>query len=126
MVDLAGIPPFGGGGVNIRQTPDSPAPQVPVVEATLKGQSLSSRGSSNASQHESGHQGGHNPKPDSPQIHEPIDPNVLPGPPPAFQISLLELDRDLAQTLARLNATQAIQSDANAIAGIEETVPGDD
>ena len=111
MVELAGIPPFGGGGVNIRQTNTPPAPAVPAVEAAATGQGLSGRMSSNQSQSESGSDR-HNapslalPGPDRP------DPHALPGPPPAFQISLLELDRDLAQTLARLNAEHIHSSEA--------------
>lgn len=39
--------------------------------------------------------------------HEVARRALLPGPPPAFELSLLELERDLRHLLARLEATRA-------------------
>ena len=114
MVDLAGLPSFGGGGVNIRQNVEPPVPVVPVVEPGASSQASSGRMSSGHPQTDSGQRDGSefayaNAK-------KRIDPNATPGPPPTFQISLLEMDRDLAETLARINATYAMERDAAAIA----------
>lgn len=124
MVELAGIPPFGGGGVNIRQTSTAPAPAVPAVEASSAGQGLSGRMSSSQS-HNNGFTLGYrasDTRSDRAR-REIVDPNALPGPPPTFQISLLELDRDLAQTLARLNAKRAIAGNVQAITRLEAEAP---
>ncbi|MCP3968864.1 MAG: hypothetical protein GY717_00805 [Rhodobacteraceae bacterium] len=117
MVDLAGIPPFGGGGVNVRPVNDAPASAVPAVEAAGAGQGLAGRMDSERSQTGSGQGWQQAPQPG---IVQETDPHALPGPPPTFQISLLEMDRDLSQMLARINATHAIASDAAAIAGPAE------
>jgi len=113
MVGLAGIPPFGGGGVNIRPNIEpAAAAAVPLVEASVAGQALSGRMSSGQSQTDSGagHPSG------QPVEQKRVDLNEVPGPPPTFQISLLELDHNLAETLARINAAHAIARDAGAIA----------
>lgn len=120
MVELAGIPPFGGGGVNTRPVSDTAAAAVPAVEASVKGQGLSGHSSSNQS-----HSDQHGKNLDGQAASQPAprvgagapDPDALTGPPPSFQVSVLEMDRNLAQTLARINAAHAIESDAKAIAG---------
>lgn len=116
MVDLAGIPPFGGGGFSIRQPVEPPAPMVPPVEPSANSAGLSGNISSGQPQTESGRQASV-PAPLQRDPKEPVDRHAVPGPPPTFQISLLEMDRDLSATLARMNAAYAIERDAEAIAG---------
>ena len=43
------------------------------------------------------------------------DENTNAGPPPSFQISILELERDLSSQLARMNAEQSMSRDVQAV-----------
>ncbi|KMW58380.1 hypothetical protein AIOL_003353 [Candidatus Rhodobacter oscarellae] len=58
---------------------------------------------------------GQQPAPDAPAEPKP-DEHTIPGPPPAFQISVLELDAQLQESLARMNASHSFgrEEDANA------------
>ena len=87
---------------------------VPVVEPGASSQATSGRMSSGHPQTEGGQSDGSEFA--YATAKKRVDPNATPGPPPTFQISLLEMDRDLAETLARINASYAMERDAAAIA----------
>ncbi len=110
MGDLAGIPPFGGGGVNLRPFIDTTPAAVPAVEPSVGGQALTGRmssGSQNAGGRSSDRQTAAHPV-----LQEPFDEHALPGPPPTFQVTLLEVDQHLMRTLARINAANGFRNSA--------------
>jgi len=120
MIELAAISSFGGGGVNIRQSVETtPQAAVLAVENSLAGQGLSSQMSSGYSQSDQSHTNTGSRQQSTPQ--KAVDPNPLTGPPPTFLMNVLEMDRDLAQSLARMNAEHTfpkepapVSSDASA------------
>ncbi len=115
MGDFAGLPPLIGNGIPQRPFSDTPAPSVPPVEAPLAGQALGGR---SAAQN-SGGQSRDKQDRDAQRLHSAdFDDTTLPGPPPAFQVSLLELDQDLMLTLARINANHAMINAADAVAPV--------
>ena len=116
MVDFAGMPPIGSGGINIRHTADPATQPLPAVESGSAGQGLSGRMTSGQSHTNtgSGDQGAAQTASAEP-LAKP-DPDAPTGPPPSFQITVLEADRDLDRVLARLNTEHALQEDASLIA----------
>ncbi len=104
MGDFAGILPFGGGGVPIRSQNDTPKPAIQPVAGGSAGQGASARMDQ-----------GRADLPFMPKSRErypgreEYGPHVLTGPSPAFQASVLEMERDLKQTIARLEAARGKQ-----------------
>lgn len=98
MAEFSGIPPVGINSI-VRPAPEAPPPAVPVVEASLKGGGLSGRMSSDSRNAASS--GEH-------RRAEPgrADQDQLAGPSPAFQASILELELDLQNTIARVEAAR--------------------
>ncbi len=88
MADFNGIPPFSGpAGAMHRPRTDREAPAIPPVAAS---------DSAGAHRRASGDDPGTAPR----------DVRAPAGPPPAFAANLLELERDLATLIARLEATR--------------------
>lgn len=102
MAEFSGIPPLGLNSI-VRPAPAAPPPAVPGVEAGLKGGGLSGQMSSDARQS----------VPTRARAPEQAkaetgsgrpDPQQLAGPSPSFQASVLELELDLQNTIARVEA----------------------
>ena len=104
MGEFAGIPPFGGGGVSVRPLNDTAKPAIQPVAGGSAGQGTSARMDQ-----------GRADLPFMPKSKErdgeqaEYGPHVLTGPSPAFQASVLEMERDLKQTIARLEAARGKQ-----------------
>lgn len=98
MAEFTGIPPVGLNSI-VRPAPEAPPPAVPKPEAGLKGGGLSGQMSSNPR------------NPFTSRFSERqgqawIDPGQHAGPSPAFQASVLELELDLQNTIARVEAAR--------------------
>ncbi len=121
MGDFAGILPFGGGGVPIRSTNDTPKPAIQPVAGGSKGQGASARMDQGRAE-----------LPFMPKSREratgrdDFGPHVLTGPTPAFQASVLEMERDLKQTIARLEAARGKQESDVAMGVLEQTEAPED
>lgn len=110
-----------GGGATLRPQPDVKVPQVVAVEAGSKGRDLSAdlnadprkgfaddrfRGSAQ----------------DRQSTERRLDPAQIPGPSPAFQASVLELEQDLQNTIARVEAARG-KRESDAAQGIRPPSP---
>ncbi len=121
MGDFAGILPFGGGGVPIRSANDTPKPAIQPVAGGSKGQGASARMDQGRAE-----------LPFIPRSRErgagrdEYGPHVLTGPTPAFQASVLEMERDLKQTIARLEAARGKQESDVAMGVLEQTEAPED
>ena len=114
MGEIAGIPPFGGGGANLRPpTETAPVALAPVAQGDSSA-NLSGRMDSDASGHGSARYQTPNALTDS-LPRQPLDGTELAGPPPSFQVSILELDRDLQAALAKITASHSLKQDVAAI-----------
>ncbi len=119
MGDLAGIPPFGGGGVAIRPHEHAAPPAVPAVEPSLDSQGLNGQTTKNDA-HDVRFAKQDRTDVDAAPVpalqRDPIDRHALAGPTPAFQVSLLEMDRQLQDALARMEAAHSQPESEAAIA----------
>ena len=115
MGDLAGILPIGGGGSTVRPHVESTTQAVPAVQSSVAGQSLAGQNGSGGSQGKGQKSYGADSAPAF-KRKSPVDPNAHAGPTPAFQVSVLEMDKDLQQALARLEAEHAKPENDAAIA----------
>ena len=121
MGDFAGILPFGGGGVPIRSPNDTPKPAIQPVAGGSAGQGASARMDQGRAE-----------LPFMPKSkergadHEEYGPHVLTGPTPAFQASVLEMERDLQQTIARLEAARGMQESDAAMGVLDQAETPED
>ncbi len=121
MGDFAGILPFGGGGVPIRSQNDTPKPAIQPVAGGSSGQGASARMDQGRAE-----------LPFMPRSkerdpgREEYGPHVLTGPSPAFQASVLEMERDLKQTIARLEAARGKQESDVAMGTLERSEAPED
>lgn len=128
MSDIFGVPAFGGGGVSLRSPPQNLGQTVPSVAATaddssatfnkgstLPGQNGDSFGTTQSVREDAGAYAPSDPR-DALIQQQPLDADTLTGPTPAFQASLLEVESDLRNVIARVEAKRAQISDAAAIA----------
>jgi hypothetical protein len=104
MAEFSGIPPVGINSI-VRPAPVSPPPAIPDVEPGLKGGGLSGQMMSNARQQVPGRARPHDQVTPDPRRRG-ADPAQLAGPSPAFQASVLELELDLQNTIARVEAAR--------------------
>lgn len=135
MTNIIGVPAFGGGGVVLNQSFDRPEPAVPEVAKTaFDGSATNTKGNdlpgqngdqSKYSSYSSGRDAASTN--DAQYIDDPyggtadkqydVDAeNVLAGPTPTFQVSVLELEMDLQTSIAQAEAKRSIESNAAAIA----------
>lgn len=134
MTNIAGVPAFGGGGFAFRQPPDPPEPAVSqVAETALNGTATYTKGNDLPGQ--MGEPLSYNiPEPSETAASEPSrvaleEPyekaydisskrpeDILTGPTPAFQASVLEVELDLRNTIAELAAKRSQSKDEEAIA----------
>lgn len=128
MSDLFGVPAFGGGGISHRPPPDHLGPKVPEVAAiasdasatfnkgsNLPGQNGDSFDTSKSKRDDAGAYAPSDPR--SAATDKPrFDADTLTGPTPSFQASLLEVESDLRNVIAQVEAKRAQDSDASAIA----------
>ena len=113
MGDIAGSLPFGGGGVPIRSQNDTPKPAIQPVASGAAGQGVGARMDQGRPDRPLLPNGKDQDTPSQQRGGRDYGPHVLTGPTPAFQASVLEMERDLKQTIARLEATRGKQeSDA--------------
>lgn len=137
MTNITGVPAFGGGGVAFRQPPDPPQPAVPAISQTglngaatytkgneLPGQNganFSYRSSSEAEEEERG--SAPKPAPETDADFETTSKHpddILTGPTPAFQASVLEVELDLRNALAEIAAKRTQAADEAAISPVEQ------
>lgn len=130
MVDLRGIPPAYMGNMTFHGVTDPSATKSIAIEDSKAGSSLSggslsgqSRGyydrtgndrtgnDRTGSANEAATPGGGR----ADKLSEKTDEKTNAGPPPSFQISILELERDLSSQLARMNAEQSLSRDVQAV-----------
>lgn len=128
MSDMFGVPAFGGGGVSLRSPPQNLGQTVPEVAAiaddtsatfnkgsNLPGQNGDSFDTSELNRDTAGAYAPSDPR-DTYTQKPRFDVDTLTGPTPAFQASLLEVESDLRNVIARVEAERAQASDAAAIA----------
>ncbi|MFT6526662.1 MAG: hypothetical protein ACJAYH_000345 [Celeribacter sp.] len=128
MSDILGVPAFGGGGISHRPPPDHLGPKVPEVTAIAndasatfnKGTDLPSQNgdSFDTSKSKRDDAGAYAPSDPHEKLFEKphFDADTLTGPTPSFQASLLEVESDLRNVIAQVEAKRAQKSDAAAIA----------
>lgn len=140
MTDMLGMQGFGGGNIAYRQPPENPRPAVPEISASenngsatftkdqnLRGQNgsenVAKRDDTNAREtrkeaaREDRAAYAPTDRNDTRQTREPRnDENVIAGPTPAFQASVLEVERDLKNVIAKVEAKRTALADEAAIA----------
>lgn len=130
MTNVTGVPAFGGGGFAFRQPPDPPEPAVPQVAGTaLNGTATYTKGNELPGQN--GTDVSYNKTNATSQTHavnsmisdtetfafgEDLPEDILVGPTPAFQASVLEVELDLRNALAEIAAKRSQTADEAAIA----------
>ncbi|SEL22647.1 hypothetical protein [Pacificibacter marinus] len=132
MSDILGVPAFGGGGFSNRPPLDQPEPTVPAVAAlasdssatfnkgaNLPGQNGDTNTKTKQVQEESGAYAPRDPR-EASKARAQFDPNMLTGPTPSFQTSVLEMESDLRTVIARVEAKRAMQFDGSAIAPVPQ------
>lgn len=144
MTNVAGVPAFGGGGFAFRQPPDPPEPAVPqIAEIALSDTATYTKGN------ELPGQNGDQLTYDLPQesvdqtdaayldsydvadgqdvsLSEDLPEDILAGPTPAFQASVLEVELSLQHSLAELAAKRGHEEDAEFIAPASNTADSSD
>lgn len=100
MLDSLGLNPVGPASHAARPTPSPPPPAVPALErsgasGTATDQSLSRNSD------------------EKPMRHPAIDP--VPGPPPSFEASLLELESNLKSVIKRVEAARERARELHAV-----------
>lgn len=133
MTDILGVPAFGGGGFSQRVPPDQPRPSIPHIaqpandgtSTSQKGRDLpgqngdthsKTRSTSDAAQDAPKARGDGKTTPDAWDEPKRLDPYTLTGPTPAFQASVLEMESDLRNVIAQVEAKRALKTDESAIA----------
>ncbi|WP_460275240.1 hypothetical protein [Celeribacter sp. ULVN23_4] len=133
MTNLTGVPSFGGGGFAFRQPPDPPEPAVPQVAKTalngtatytkgneLPGQNGTKLSYERTTDEASATSARRTSMSEDQSAHTAYDPDlpddILVGPTPAFQASVLEVELDLRNTIAELAAKRSQSTDEAAIA----------
>ena len=139
MTDISGVPAFGGGGFAHRQPPEQPRPAVPEPAKTATdGSATFNKGSDLPGQNGLKFQLGYRkstgegpaPAADNParttapsegarEMRGDVDldqKNLLTGPTPAFQASVLEVEQDLRHVIAQVEAKRTQKADEAAIA----------
>ena len=135
MTDISGVPAFGGGGFAYRVPPDQPKPAIPQVAKTasdgsatntkgneLPGQNAVRKTDRSSQDIETGNaraqdrRDTRNEARDDWRTEAKHDKDVIAGPTPAFQASLLEVERDLRTVIARVEAKRTREADEGAIA----------
>ncbi|MBU2935465.1 MULTISPECIES: hypothetical protein [Pacificibacter] len=128
MSDILGVSAFGGSGVSLRSPPQNLGQTMPKVAATAddtsatfnKGSTLPSQNGDSFDTTQSIREDAGAYAPTDPRDalvqKQPLDADILTGPTPAFQASLLEVESDLRNVIARVEAKRAQISDAAAIA----------
>lgn len=134
MTNVTGVPAFGGGGFAFRQPPDPPEPAVPQVAGTaLNGTATYTKGNELPGQN--GTDVTYNRSAKTAQTEavngtvsetetetslsgfgEDLPEDILLGPTPAFQASVLEVELDLRNALAEIAAKRSQTTDEAAIA----------
>lgn len=119
MTDITGVPAFGGGGFAARQIPDQPVPAVPeVAKSATDGSATSTRDETSRGQNGSNTNADRE-KPQNDAAYAPSarhDENIIAGPTPAFQASVLEVESDLKNVIAKVEAKRTQLADEAAIA----------
>jgi hypothetical protein len=135
MSDILGVPAFGGGGALYKPTPDQPEPTVPAVAALAsdssatfnKGANLPSQNGetdTKKAQEQSGAYAPQDPR-DAAEARAQFDPYILTGPTPSFQASVLEMESDLRNVIAQVEAKRALKSDEGAITPMSKSGEAD-
>ncbi|WP_226550308.1 hypothetical protein [Celeribacter naphthalenivorans] len=131
MTNIAGVPAFGGGGFAFRQPPDPPKPDVPqIAETALNGTATYTKGNELPGQNGdilsykidevsdassvTASERAMTSEYDTDKMELPDD--ILTGPTPAFQASVLEVELDLRNTIAEIAAKRTQVEDEAAIA----------
>lgn len=133
MSDILGVPAFGGGGGSLRPPPVDLGQTVPEVTAIADDTSATFNNGSNLPSQNGDSFDSSQVNHDTAGAYAPSDPrdtltekphfdtDTLTGPTPAFQASLLEVESDLRNVIARVEAKRAQVSDAAAIAPAPQT-----
>ncbi len=126
MAEFNGIPPVGNSSV-VRPAPMAPPPAVPGVEASLKGGGLSGRMDAQGRAPGPGRTGLQSSGTADEDRPRQADRDQLAGPSPAFQASVLELELDLQNTIARVEAARGKRESemAGMTAGGRDTADAD-
>lgn len=107
--ELGALSSFGGGIAPARISPETAVPAVAPIEPGQHSHGASPQMDSGQRGADTGVRDRHradNPAETGAQRAERPDPNVLTGPSPAFQASVLELEQDLQNVIARLEAAR--------------------
>ncbi len=107
-MDISGPAPFGGHASLAAQMPTRTPPEVPVVDESRRTDQAQTDANT-------AHRDGTAADAARAQRDARRDPDVQTGPPPTFEVTLLEVEHDLQATLARLEATRNHDRDAEAV-----------
>ena len=107
-MDISGPAHLGGHASLAAQMPTRTPPEVPVVDE-------SRRTDQTQTDANTAHRDGHAAEAARDLREARRDPDVQTGPPPTFDVTLLEVEQDLQATLARLEATRNHDRDAEAV-----------
>jgi len=118
MTDITGVPAFGGGGFASRQLPETPKPVVQeVAKPAADGSATNSQGETLRGQNGADYQSKRDSNDADQKRRDAVrDDIVLSGPTPSFQASILEVEKDLRNVIARVEAKRTQQADEAAIA----------
>ncbi len=110
-MDIQAQAPFGSPANPAARMPSQTAPSVPPVTES------DASGKPGADTRQTGHQTDNAAaaRDIRAQHQRRVDPDLPTGPPPAFEISLLEVERDLQQVIARLEAARTRSLDAEGV-----------
>lgn len=128
MTDISGVLPFGGGGFAVRPPVASEAPAVPEVQPSeassnrtdqfLPRKAAAQQNSARTADVEppsGAATGTATPQPEQSDWRDKRAEDIRVGPTPAFDASLLEVERDLRTAIARVEAARTAERDAPAI-----------
>ena len=107
-MELSGTAPFGAQASLAAQMPARTPPEVPVVDESRD--TRHTQGDSSSTNRDS-----NNAQATRDLVAARRDPEVQTGPPPTFEVTLLEVEQDLQATLARLEAARNHDRDAEAV-----------
>ena len=107
-MDISGPAPIGGHASLAAQMPTRTPPEVPVVDESRRTDQAQTDANT-------AHRDGNAAEAARDQREARRDPDVPTGPPPTFEVTLLEVEQDLQATLARLEATRNHDRDAEAV-----------
>jgi len=127
MTDLSGLSSFGGGGFAFRTPPTTEKPAVAEVAKTSDDASTNSSTDQGAAGSKAEDALGERRIVASIDFNtaasansvtatvEEIGPDTIPGPTPAFQASLLEIESDLKNVIAKIEAARTRETDEGAV-----------